>query len=78
MSVQRWLTRFNAVARRGRAVAVVVRRGGTADRGMTTAEYAVGTLAACAAAAVLYKVLSGGAVEAALRSVIGKALGVHV
>lgn len=45
---------------------------------MTTAEYAVGTLAACAAAAVLYKVMSGGAVEAALRSVIGKALGVDV
>ncbi|MFH8345198.1 DUF4244 domain-containing protein [Streptomyces sp. NPDC018045] len=48
------------------------------DRGMTTAEYALGTLAACAAAALLYKVLSGGAVEAALRAVIGKALGVHV
>ncbi|MEU3543410.1 DUF4244 domain-containing protein [Streptomyces paromomycinus] len=68
MSVRRWLERRVAV----------VRERACADRGMTTAEYALGTLAACAAAAVLYKVLSGGAVEAALRAVIGKALGVQV
>nr|WP_208853442.1 DUF4244 domain-containing protein [Streptomyces albofaciens] len=63
---------------RGVVSSLAVRRGYAADRGMTTAEYAVGTLAACAAAAVLYKVLSGGAVESALRALIGKALGVHV
>ncbi|MEU4200862.1 DUF4244 domain-containing protein [Streptomyces sp. NPDC045470] len=68
MVVSRWLERRVAA----------VRARGSADRGMTTAEYALGTLAACAAAAVLYKVLSGGAVEAALRAVIGKALGVQV
>ncbi|WP_033038917.1 DUF4244 domain-containing protein [Streptomyces monomycini] len=68
MFVRRWLER-RVAALRERA---------RADRGMTTAEYALGTLAACAAAAVLYKVLSGSAVEAALRAVIGKALGVQV
>ncbi|WP_238545429.1 MULTISPECIES: DUF4244 domain-containing protein [Streptomyces] len=41
---------------------------------MATAEYAMGTLAACAFAAVLYKVVTGGAVDEALRSMIGKAL----
>ncbi|MES4902587.1 MULTISPECIES: DUF4244 domain-containing protein [unclassified Streptomyces] len=45
-----------------------------ADAGMATAEYAMGTIAACAFAAVLYKVVTGGAVDEALRSVIGKAL----
>ncbi|MYT48720.1 DUF4244 domain-containing protein [Streptomyces rimosus subsp. rimosus ATCC 10970] len=80
MFVRRWFPRGLLMAGRARGVAaaLAVRRGDAADRGMTTAEYAVGTLAACAAAAVLYKVLSGGAVEAALRSVIGKALGVDV
>ncbi|MBF6053710.1 membrane protein [Streptomyces eurocidicus] len=44
------------------------------EAGMTTAEYAVGTLAACALAAVLYKVVTSGAVSAALQSLIGRAL----
>nr|WP_031058645.1 MULTISPECIES: DUF4244 domain-containing protein [Streptomyces] len=48
------------------------------DRGMTTAEYAMGTLAACAFAAVLFKVVTSGAVSSALSSVIGKALHVQV
>ncbi|MEU0147533.1 DUF4244 domain-containing protein [Streptomyces sp. NPDC006288] len=57
-------------------VAVVgsrVRRGGP-DRGMTTSEYAVGTIAACAFAAVLYKVVTSGAVLSALQSLIKDAL----
>ncbi|MEV6397216.1 DUF4244 domain-containing protein [Streptomyces sp. NPDC051907] len=45
-----------------------------ADEGMTTSEYAMGTIAACAFAAVLYKVVTSGAVSGALESVIGKAL----
>ncbi|MEU4212157.1 DUF4244 domain-containing protein [Streptomyces sp. NPDC026206] len=49
-----------------------VRAGG--DAGMTTAEYAVGTLAACALAAVLYKVVTSGPVSAALQQLIVKAL----
>ncbi|MEU4494227.1 DUF4244 domain-containing protein [Streptomyces sp. NPDC023998] len=44
------------------------------DSGMTTSEYAMGTIAACAFAAVLYKVVTSGAVSGALQSVIGKAL----
>jgi hypothetical protein len=44
------------------------------DAGMSTAEYAVGTLAAVAFAAVLLKVVSGPKVMAALSSVIEQAL----
>ncbi|GHF62783.1 hypothetical protein GCM10010218_50340 [Streptomyces mashuensis] len=44
------------------------------DAGMSTAEYAVGTLAACALAAVLYKVVTSGPVSAALQQLIVKAL----
>ncbi|MGX1975513.1 DUF4244 domain-containing protein [Streptomyces kronopolitis] len=50
---------------------------GADDRGMTTAEYAVGTLAACALAAVLYKVVTSGPVQALLRSVIERAINVQ-
>ena len=45
------------------------------EAGMTTAEYAVGTLAACAFAAVLLAVVRSGAVKSALASVIAAALG---
>lgn len=44
------------------------------DRGMSTAEYAVGTIAACGFAAVLYKVVTSGAVSAELQQLIEKAL----
>jgi hypothetical protein len=44
------------------------------DAGMTTAEYAVGTIAAVAFAAVLYKVVRSGAVESALSSIVVSAL----
>ena len=50
-----------------------IRRG--AEAGMTTAEYAVGTLAACAFAAVLLAVVRSGTVKSALASVITAALG---
>jgi len=52
------------------------RRGKRDERGTTTAEYAIGTLAACAFAAVLYKILTGGAVAAALGGLVHRALGV--
>ncbi|MCW8218402.1 DUF4244 domain-containing protein [Streptomyces halstedii] len=51
-----------------------LRRSGRQDRGMTTSEYAVGTIAACAFAAVLYKVVTSGAVLSALQSLIKDAL----
>lgn len=44
------------------------------DRGMTTAEYAMGTVAACGLAAVLYRVLTGDGVARRLESLIGEAL----
>lgn len=47
------------------------------DAGMTTSEYALGTVAACGFAAVLYRVVTSDGVKAALQSVIGRALGVQ-
>ncbi|WP_408645812.1 DUF4244 domain-containing protein [Streptomyces odonnellii] len=45
---------------------------------MATSEYAVATIAACALAAVLYKVVTSSTVSAALQSVIGKALNAQI
>ncbi|MDQ2751148.1 MAG: DUF4244 domain-containing protein [Actinomycetota bacterium] len=56
---------FTRIARRVRV---------TIDAGMTTAEYAVGTVAAVAFAAVLYKVVRSPAVSAALSSIVQSAL----
>ena len=47
-----------------------------AQAGMTTAEYAVGTLAACAFAAVLMAVVRSGAIKSALTGLIAAALSV--
>ena len=44
------------------------------EAGMSTAEYAVGTVAACAFAAVLYKVVTGGSIITALTDLIDSAL----
>jgi len=44
------------------------------EQGMSTAEYAVGTVAACAFAAVLYKVVTGGSVVSALGDLVQSAL----
>jgi hypothetical protein len=44
------------------------------EEGMSTAEYAVGTVAACAFAAVLYQVVTGGSVVAALGDLVQSAL----
>jgi hypothetical protein len=44
------------------------------EAGMSTAEYAVGTVAACAFAAVLYKVVTGGSIVTALTDLIDSAL----
>jgi hypothetical protein len=45
-----------------------------ADDGMTTAEYAVGTVAACGFGGVLYKILTSGFASDLLQSVISNAL----
>ncbi|MGI5284843.1 DUF4244 domain-containing protein [Nonomuraea polychroma] len=44
------------------------------ERGMSTAEYAVGTIAACAFAALLFKVVSSPEVQEMLSSLIDRAL----
>nr|WP_225850872.1 DUF4244 domain-containing protein [Streptomyces sp. HPF1205] len=44
------------------------------DAGMSTAEYAVGTIAACGFAAVLYRIVTSGPVRSALTGVIERAL----
>lgn len=45
-----------------------------ADDGMTTAEYAVGTVAACAFGGLLYKILTSGWAEGLLHGIISRAL----
>ena len=44
------------------------------EAGMTTAEYAIGTLAACGFAGVLYKLITSDFVFGLLKTVISKAL----
>ncbi|MDT0445395.1 DUF4244 domain-containing protein [Streptomyces sp. DSM 41886] len=44
------------------------------DEGMSTAEYAVGTIAAAALAVVLYQVVTSGAVSDALQGLVERAL----
>jgi Protein of unknown function (DUF4244) len=48
------------------------------DAGMTTAEYAVGTVAAAAFAAVLYMVVTGSSVVSGLGALVSKALSVQL
>lgn len=59
---------FKRIAQRAKAI------GATFEAGMTTAEYAVGTVAAVAFAAVLYKIVRSPAVSSALSSIITSAL----
>ncbi|MEV8095917.1 DUF4244 domain-containing protein [Streptomyces sp. TLI_235] len=47
---------------------------GPPDAGMTTAEYAIGTVAACALAAILYRVVTSGTVSGALAELLDRAL----
>ena len=72
-------TRIAAVAHRARAA--LARRfltGPGADAGMSTVEYAVGTIAAAAFGAVLYTVVSGDSITDALGGIIEQALNTSV
>lgn len=51
---------------------------GADDEGMSTAEYAIGTIAAAAFGAILYTVISGDNVVSALTGIIDKALNTSV
>jgi hypothetical protein len=59
---------WNVLARRWAAVRE------TAEAGMSTAEYAVGTVAACAFAAVLYRVVTGDSIVSGLTALVDSAL----
>jgi hypothetical protein len=47
------------------------------EAGMSTAEYAIGTIAAAPFAAVLYQVVTGGAITGALTELVQRALSVN-
>lgn len=49
-------------------------RSAGAEAGMSTAEYAVGLVAACAFAAILYKILTSDTMQSLLRGLISRAL----
>jgi hypothetical protein len=64
----------DAAGGRGRSRRRWVRVALRDEAGMSTAEYAVGTVAACAFAAVLYRVVTGGSVVSALGDLVQSAL----
>ncbi len=53
---------------------IATRTDETRDAGMSTAEYAIGTVAACAFAAVLYKVVTSTQILDLLSGVVSRAL----
>ena len=48
------------------------------DTGMSTVEYAIGTIAAAAFGAILYTVVTGDSIVTALTSIINRALNTNV
>jgi hypothetical protein len=50
----------------------------TDDSGMSTVEYAIGTVAAAAFGAILYTVVTGDSIVSALTNIIGRALNTKV
>ena len=55
------------------AVRLQTVQAGDREAGMTTAEYAVGTVAACGFGGILYKVITSGAVLDLITAVISRA-----
>ncbi|MDY6998461.1 MAG: DUF4244 domain-containing protein [Actinomycetota bacterium] len=49
-----------------------------ADDGMSTVEYAIGTVAAAAFGAILYTVITGDSIVTALTNIIARALNTNV
>lgn len=67
-------TAADRCAKAGRRKLNAIKRQLALDIGMSTAEYAVGTIAACGFAAVLYKIVTSGAVSAEMQQLIERAL----
>jgi hypothetical protein len=65
---------YRAVRARMCALVCRVRTARGVDAGMVTSEYAMGIVAAVAFAAVLYKVVTSGAVSAELEGIVKQAL----
>lgn len=61
-------SRFLVTARRARRL--------SSDSGMTTAEYAVGTVAACGFGGILYKILTSPDVARMLKDLVERALSI--
>lgn len=72
----RWVLRGIGAARREANTRVLGLLG--ADDGMSTVEYAIGTIAAAAFGAVLYTVVTGESIPDALTGIIDKALNTSV
>ena len=66
------MTLIKRIAQRAKTIRMTIRA--AVDAGMTTAEYAVGTVAACAFAALLYKVITSTQVLDLLTGVVSRAL----
>jgi hypothetical protein len=62
------MTFFKRIVQRAKAIRSAI------DAGMTTAEYAVGTVAAVAFAVVLYKIVQSDAVSSTLSGIVQSAL----
>lgn len=72
------VTELKTVVRRWRCFMVTRLSGAVdGDDGMSTVEYAIGTVAAAAFAAVLYKIVTGGTVVGALTELVQRALSVN-
>ena len=65
---------MRSASRPTRAARTVLTRIRRDDRGMATAEYAIGTCAAAGLGGLLFKVVTGQGVANLLESLIGKAL----
>ncbi len=61
-----------------RAVVARVAVLATDESGMSTVEYAIGTIAAAAFGAILYTVVTGDSIVSALTNIIGRALSTKV
>lgn len=68
------MKRYNIFRRFGARLLVLA----SDESGMSTVEYAIGTIAAAAFGAILYSVVTGDSVVSALNHIIGRALSTKV
>ncbi|MBO0839201.1 MAG: DUF4244 domain-containing protein [Sciscionella sp.] len=73
---RRVIDSFRWIPPHGRLPELLPRYGEFGDEGMSTAEYAIGTIAAAAFAAVLYTVVTGDSVVHGLSALVQRALSV--